>query len=169
MIDVVDLHLDAGHAVALVVEGLRLVEIGVDELAVVLIEARLEHRDDAELLRDRRARLRAERDADRRRGDLHAVADVDAELLRERLADDGAGELRDLLVALARIGIDGVGEHVDVGEHALVAAVAARPSPTRPASADRDELIGAPASTVAVASGAPPSAGISFSISAKSE
>ena len=49
VVDVVDLHLDAGHAVAVLVEGLRLVEVGVDELRVVLVEAGLEDRDDAEL------------------------------------------------------------------------------------------------------------------------
>ncbi len=122
LVDVVDLHLDAGHAVAVLVEGLGFVEVGVDELRVVLVEARLEDGDDAELLGDGRPRARSEGHADLRRRDLHAVAQADIELLGQRPADDDARHLGDLFGALARVGIDRVREAVVVGELALVAA-----------------------------------------------
>src|SRR6185312_1591270 len=99
-------------AVALLVEGLGLVEVGVDELRVVLIEAGLEHRDDPELLGDGRPHAGgAEREADGRAGDLEAIAKADAELLRERLADDHAGKLRGR-AGLARIRIEEIRERV---------------------------------------------------------
>ncbi len=109
LLDVGDLHLDAGDGVALIVEGLGLVEVGVDELGVVLIEAGLEDGDDAEALGDQGLEGAArEREADRRRGDGDALADVEVERLGERDADDDAGHLRDLG------GID-AGIRIDVG------------------------------------------------------
>ena len=140
VVDVVDLHLDAGHAVAGVVEGLRLVEVGVDELRVVLIEAGVEHRDHAELLGDRRAdRAARVGEADGRRRDLHAVAELDVEVLRQRRADDDAGQLLDRCRVLAGIGIDFFREHVVVGQLARVAALGLDVADRR--AADRGRLV----------------------------
>ena len=121
-VDVVDLHLDPGDAVAVLVEGLGFVEVGVDELRVVLVEAGLEDGDDPEALGDRRARAGPERHADLGRSDLHAVAEADIELSGQRPADHDARHLGDLLGALAGVGVDGVREAVVVGQLALVAA-----------------------------------------------
>ena len=88
--------LDADDGVALVLEDLRLVEVHVDEAAVVLLEAGLEDADDAEVARRGLAAVGApERgvEAGQRRDDLDRVADLEAEVLGERGADDDAGQL----------------------------------------------------------------------------
>ena len=83
-----------------------------------------------------------------RRRDLEAVADADAETLRERLADDDARERLDLRRAPARIGVDVLGQHVVVGELALVAPVG-RDGPPGGISATGAELAGSAAGSLA--------------------
>jgi hypothetical protein len=97
-------HLHPGHRVALIVEALGLEEVGVHELGVVLVEARLEHRDYPELLGDGRANTTlAERVPDGRRGDLHAIADRHTQVPGERTAHHDAGHPGHRSWALARI------------------------------------------------------------------
>ena len=117
-VDVVELHLDARDAVAVLVECLRLVEIGVDELRVVLVEARLEDGDDPELLGDGGARAGAERQADLRARSPGRSRRARCRAAWPGAADDDAGHLGDLFGALARIRIDRVRQDVVIGKFA---------------------------------------------------
>jgi hypothetical protein len=90
LVDVVDLDLDAGDAVAGAEEGLREPEFGVDEPAVVLVVVGVEHAGDLDL-HDAGDAASGGEAADR--GDeLDGVAEVSGELLGLLAADEDAVE-----------------------------------------------------------------------------